>query len=122
MLHHNKNKSACSKFNLRSQIGIRGVKYGFCFEVQDCTYIIDLYSFFQGLAFVTMMILRCADITGSGWSVDDGHFIRFVVFSFFYIVLVQLIGILLGDRSPIQVYTRWFVMIWKLNFLPDLGT
>jgi hypothetical protein len=69
-----------------------------------------------------MMILRCAEFTGSGGqSFDDGYFIRFVVFSFFYIVLVQLIGILLGDRSPIQVQTR-FVIIWKLKFLPDLGT
>ena len=87
------------------------------------TYIVNLYSFFQGLAFVTMMILRCADFAGSsGYSVDDGYFIHFVVYSFFYIVLVQLIGILLGDRSPIQVHIRWFVMIWKLKFLPDLGT
>ena len=50
------------------------------------------------------MILRCADFTGSGGqSKDDGIFEYFVVFAFFYIVLVQLIGILLGDRSPIQV-------------------
>ena len=69
-----------------------------------------------------MMILRCADFAGSsGYSVDDGYFIHFVVFAFFYIVLVQLIGILLGDRSPIQVHTRRFVKIWKLKFLPDLG-
>ena len=87
-------------------------------EVLDYTSVPT--SFFQGLAFVTMMILRCAD--SGGHSTDDGIFINFVVFAFFYIVLVQLIGILLGDRSPIQVHTRWFVMIWKLKFLPDLGT
>ena len=78
--------------------------------------------FFQGLAFVTMMVLRCADAPmAGGQSFDDGYFINFVVFSFFYIVMVQLIGILLGDRSPIQVHTRRFVKIWKLKFLPDLG-
>ena len=71
-----------------------------CSRLYFCAYI-----FFQGLAFVTMMILRCADFypgTG-GQSQDDGILINFVVFAFFYIVLVQLIGILLGDRSPIQV-------------------
>ena len=69
-----------------------------------------------------MMITRCADFTGTdGQSLDDGYFIKFVVFAFFYIVLVQLIGILLGDRSPIQVHIR-FVIIWKLKFLPNLGT
>merc|ERR1719418_123887 len=54
-----------------------------------------------GLAFVTMMVLRCSNATG-GDSRDDSTFVGFVVYSFFFIVLVQLIGILLGDRSPIQ--------------------
>ena len=59
-----------------------------------------------------MMILRCADFYPgtSGQSQDDGIFINFVVFAFFYIVLVQLIGILLGDRSPIQVVPAYHLL------------
>ena len=34
---------------------------------------------------------------------DDGYFVNFVVFGFLFIILAQLLGILLGDRSPIQV-------------------
>ena len=49
-----------------------------------------------------MMVLRCSNAIG-GDSTDDWTFVAFVVYSFFFIVLVQLIGILLGDRSPIQV-------------------
>ena len=49
-----------------------------------------------------MMVHRLASAIG-GDSTDDWTFVAFVVYSFFFIVLVQLIGILLGDRSPIQV-------------------
>ena len=62
----------------------------------------SIFFFFQGLAFVTMMVHRLASAIG-GDSTDDWTFVAFVVYSFFFIVLVQLIGILLGDRSPIQV-------------------
>ena len=48
------------------------------------------------------MVHRLASAIG-GDSTDDWTFVAFVVYSFFFIVLVQLIGILLGDRSPIQV-------------------
>ena len=63
---------------------------------------LSIFLFFQGLAFVTLMVSRLASPDG-GDSTDDWNFVAFVVYSFFFIVLVQLIGILLGDRSPIQV-------------------
>merc|ERR1712062_957490 len=53
------------------------------------------------LTFVTLMVYREATI-GSLMSIDDGYFTGFVIFAFFYIVLVQLLGVLFGDKSPIQ--------------------
>ena len=53
-----------------------------------------------------MMVARLGrDGNPAGYlgDLDDGYFVNFVVFGFFFIILVQLLGILLGDRSPIQV-------------------
>ena len=53
-----------------------------------------------------MMVARLGrdgNPTGYWGDQDDIYFVNFVVFGFFFIILVQLLGILLGDRSPIQV-------------------
>merc|ERR1712112_786941 len=55
-----------------------------------------------GLAFVTLMVHREGEPNVSNMSSDDILFSTFVIYSFFFIVLVQLLGILLGDKSPVQ--------------------
>merc|ERR1719347_95251 len=49
-----------------------------------------------------MMVYREATVSAFYMSIDDIFFSTFVIYAFFYIVLVQLLGVLFGDRSPIQ--------------------
>ena len=69
------------------------------------------------MAFITMMIARLAgkDATGDPTSLgiipeslddnvlDANIFLVMVIYGYFFIALVQLVGIFGGDRSPLQV-------------------
>ena len=69
------------------------------------------------MAFITMMIARLAgkDLNGDpaplailGETADDdvldaNIFLGMVIYGYFFIALVQLVGIFGGDRSPLQV-------------------
>ena len=71
------------------------------------------------MAFITMMIARLAgkDATGDPTSLgiipeslddnvlDANIFLVMVIYGYFFIALVQLVGIFGGDRSPLQVRT-----------------
>ena len=57
------------------------------------------------MAFITMMVARLGGTNASplGLASDGGLFLIMVIYAYFFIALVQLLGIFGGDRSPLQV-------------------
>eukprot|EP00093_Oithona_nana_P008764 08764.XXX_268680_269092_1 [CDS] Oithona nana genome sequencing. len=58
-----------------------------------------------GMAFITMMVARLGGTNASplGLTTIDGVlFLNMVIYAYFFIALVQLLGIFGGDRSPLQ--------------------
>ena len=73
------------------------------------------------MAFITMMVARLGGTNANplGLPTFDGDlFLIMVIYAYFFIALVQLLGIFGGDRSPLQVRrtfsTRGF---YKNSFL-----
>ena len=75
-----------------------------------------VFYFLKGMAFITMMVARLAlgsytnpltDETthpAMGLVTDDANItLQMVVYGFFMIAVVQLLGIFGGDRAPLQV-------------------
>jgi hypothetical protein len=61
---------------------------------------------FQALTFIILIVARCGYDgypVPTGFYLDAGYLNAIVSFAFFIIVIVQLIGILLGDKTPILV-------------------
>jgi hypothetical protein len=70
------------------------------------------------MGFIILVIARAGYKGNSvpGGSLDGIYLNAIVSFAFFFIVLVQLIGILLGDKTPISVSaTVCFTDLGKLN-------
>ena len=60
----------------------------------------------QALSFITLMVARLGNDgnpVSFGYTTDAYTFGVFVVYAFFFIVLLQLVSILFGDRSPVLV-------------------
>jgi hypothetical protein len=71
------------------------------------------------MGFIILVIARAGykGYSVPGGSVDGAYLNVIVSFAFFFIVLVQLVGILLGDKTPISVSaTVCFTDLGKLIF------
>ena len=71
----------------------------------------------QGMTFITMMVARLAGPNGSnlnsgGGGTDADITLDLVVYGYFFITIVQILGILANDRSPIQV-NKWYGMFFR---------
>ena len=61
------------------------------------------------MAFITMVLERCGndgEFLGFGTTSDELFFGSMVVYGFFFITIVQVIGIIMGDKNT------WLVIIW----------
>ena len=67
-----------------------------------------------------MMVARLAGTNGSplgtGGGTDADLTMNLVVYGYFLITLIQIIGILTNDRSPMQVRYSWYTIFSKYNF------
>ena len=68
------------------------------------------------MAFITMILERCGndgEILGFGGITDGLFFGAMVVYGFFFITIVQVIGIIMGDKNTWLVI---FCFFWPLYF------
>ena len=66
------------------------------------------------MSFITMMVARLAAGGAMGLDTVDAKLtFQLVVYGFFMIAIVQLIGIFGGDKSPLQVNPSFFAFTFE---------
>ena len=77
------------------------------------------------MAFITMVLERCGgdgDPLGFGTTIDESFFGSMVVYGFFFITIVQIIGIIMGDKNTwlviFLVFFGHFILIILKTLFP----
>ena len=73
-------------------------------ELTICTLIVN--NFLQGLSFICLMLYRVDQYDQRGYysaSIDARYLAELACIGFFFISLVQIVSILLGDKTPTSV-------------------
>ena len=83
--------------------------------------MIFILSLKKGMGFITMMVARFADHFGNPTTlrldisegIDVNILLVMTIYAYFFIVMVQLIGIFGGDKSPLQVRIKQITLLKK---------